>query len=95
MRHFFRNKYVFLLLILLCVRFPVYADTLSGNESEKAAGQTSVTARVELPEDYEPGESEESDGIVHTGDDGQVMVYVFAILLSTAAIVLVLCLLTK
>lgn len=62
--------------LLLYVSVPTKASTLTGNENGKAAGQTSVTARVELPEGYEPNSSEQDDGTIRTGDSTNIGSYV-------------------
>lgn len=82
MKHFTGRKMILVLLLLLYISTPVCADTLSGDENGRAAGQTSVTARIELPEDYEPGGSEDAGSSIDTGDDTQIFMYIFMILLS-------------
>ncbi len=68
----------------------MFADTLTGDLNGKAAGSTSVTARVELPEDYDSSGFDENGGYINTGDDTQIMMYICMILISGIVIVSVL-----
>lgn len=69
------RKIFLVLLTLLCMSFPVSADTLTGDESGVATGHTTVTARIELPQkDDEESEKEESES--KTGDEAQSLAYI-------------------
>lgn len=78
-----RKAILILFLVILLVRVPVYAATLSINEEGTTLGQTTVTARVEAPgESDEPENSEVDDGEIKTGDKTKVLCYLCIALLS-------------
>ena len=82
-------RYILTVLLLLSLSVPVYGNTLSGDTNGRAAGQTSVTARIELPEEENPEEdkTEDEENAVRTGDETGIYLYAGMILISGALLI--------
>jgi len=86
MKKVFKFPLFWVLLFLVCIQFPVYANNLIGDENGTAIGSTAVTARVEMPGTEDTPEDEE---IINTGDSAEIAKYIFMILLSGLVIICV------
>lgn len=74
-----RISLILAVFLLICV--PVKAQELDGDTKISAAGQTAVTARVEMPDDSEEGMD------VKTGDESEVSTYVSLLMTSGMVII--------
>lgn len=81
------------LLCFLCMGIPVQANTLAGDGSGTVIGSTSVTARVEMPEEEsseEPDEDINTDSdAVKTGDETQILQMIVLMGICSMIIVLI------
>lgn len=79
-----KRKTMLFVLVFLLMSMSVKAQTMGGDDIASASGSTSVTARVEMPEEAEnPGIA---SGIT-SGDDSAILVYAFLLVLSALVFV--------
>lgn len=79
MRTSMKCKTIVFVLVFLLMSMSVKAQTMGGDDSASASGSTSVTARVEMPEEAENAGT--TPGIT-SGDDSAILVYVFLLVFS-------------
>lgn len=77
-----RRVITLILLSLILVSKPVYAQSIAGDDEMDASGYTSVTATVQM-NDVIPEES----GNVKTGDESAVGVYISLLFMSSVVII--------
>lgn len=78
-----RISLILTVVFLMCV--PVKAQEMKGDTEISAAGQTAVTARVEMPDEV-PQDSENSTD-VKTGDESEASTYVSLLMMSAMVII--------
>jgi len=76
------------LLAILCLRMPLCVDALTYIKDEKMAGETTVTATIDLPKGDTKAEANKEE--VVTSDDMQSIICVLVMLISGMVVVFVL-----